>query len=90
MSNQSRRGKEWVALAQSIKDRDGNTCQYNFGGCTYDKDLTVDHITALDNGGTDDEWNLITACRTCNGRKSNHVLIRKNWYDTKWFPNGIH
>lgn len=32
--------------------------------------LTVDHVIARINGGTNDESNLVTACRPCNNKKS--------------------
>lgn len=37
--------------------------------CSARKDLSVDHIFALANGGTNDDDNLQTLCRTCNTKK---------------------
>ena len=52
-------------LMLSIIDRDGYVCQ----NCKTTKNLTVDHILALSNGGTDDLSNLQLLCRPCNSRK---------------------
>lgn len=30
---------------------------------------TIDHVTAQINGGGDQEWNLVLACKSCNCRK---------------------
>ena len=51
--------------ARRIFDRDGWTCQT----CGTNRYLTVDHIIARVNGGTDDPANLQTLCMTCNSRK---------------------
>lgn len=45
--------------------RDGLACVACGGG----DDLTVDHIVAVANGGTDDPDNLQTLCRPCNSSK---------------------
>lgn len=37
--------------------------------CQADEDLTIDHIEPWVDGGTDDEANLQTLCRSCNSRK---------------------
>lgn len=50
-----------------------------------DQDLTVDHVQPKSKGGTDDEWNLITACRSCNGTKKDKVMVRVNWIRNEWF-----
>jgi len=50
-----------------ILERDDFRCQH----CGVRRFLTVDHITALDNGGTNDPDNLQTLCRNCNSRKGN-------------------
>jgi len=43
--------------------RDDFTCRY----CrTTDNPLTVDHVTPVALGGSDDPSNLVTACRDCN------------------------
>lgn len=42
------------------------------GGCVYcgsAEDLTLDHILPLRLGGTNDDNNLASACRSCNSRK---------------------
>lgn len=51
--------------------RDNYTCRY----CrSTDNALTVDHVTPLTLGGTDELTNLVAACRDCNSGKSSTVL----------------
>lgn len=50
-----------------IFERDGYCCQAP--GCTSQQDLTIDHIRALANGGTDKDDNLQTMCLPCNMSK---------------------
>ena len=54
----------------------------NAGGwyqCTYcDKSIRfrnaeVDHIWPQNKGGTDQTWNLVIACQSCNRSKSNKI-----------------
>ena len=47
--------------------RDNHTCRY----CrATDGPLTIDHVTPVALGGTDDPSNLVTACRDCNAGKA--------------------
>lgn len=48
-----------------ILRRDNHTCRY-CGASAPDATLTVDHVTPVALGGTDDPSNLVTACRDCN------------------------
>ena len=41
--------------------------------CGVDANLTIDHITPLAHGGTNDFDNLQTLCRACNGRKKDKL-----------------
>jgi hypothetical protein len=55
-----------------VMQRDGFKCRYCGRGCP-DVELTIDHIISVHDGGVDDFFNLITACKECNagkGRKS--------------------
>lgn len=49
--------------------RDNHTCRY-CGGVAPDVILTVDHVTPVALGGTDDPSNLVAACRDCNAGKA--------------------
>lgn len=72
-SNRSRRGmpdNHWRVLRQQIFDRDDYLCQY----CGADHDLTCDHIIPLVRGGTNDNENLTTACRSCNSSKGDRLI----------------
>jgi hypothetical protein len=49
--------------------RDNHTCRY-CGGTAPDVTLTVDHVTPVSLGGSDDPSNLVAACKDCNAGKS--------------------
>jgi 5-methylcytosine-specific restriction endonuclease McrA len=69
-----------IPKRQRIFVRDGFTCRY----CGYDMTLhyayphlqilTIDHVVPRYAGGTNDEGNLVTCCRRCNGRKGNRSV----------------
>jgi len=52
-----------------VLKRDNHTCRY-CGGAAPDVVLTVDHVTPIALGGTDDPSNLVAACKDCNAGKS--------------------
>lgn len=56
-------------LRFEILRRDGHTCRY-CGAMAPDVQLTVDHVTPVALGGSDDPSNLVAACADCNGGKS--------------------
>lgn len=54
-------------LRYEILTRDGHACRY----CrSTENPLTIDHVTPVALGGTDDPSNLVAACRDCNYGKS--------------------
>lgn len=53
--------------------RDGFTCLY-CGRRPPNVALEVDHYEPVSLGGADDDWNLITACESCNGAKSDTAI----------------
>lgn len=60
-----------------IFERDNFTCQY-CGRKPPEVQLEADHIVPLAKGGTNDERNLITACRDCNRGKGIENLAATN------------
>jgi 5-methylcytosine-specific restriction endonuclease McrA len=57
---------EWVLIRKRILERDKNTCVY----CGIKEDnMHVDHVFPESRGGTDEEHNLVCACRSCNCSK---------------------
>lgn len=56
-------------LRFKVLTRDNYTCRY-CGAKAPDAKLHVDHITPKSAGGTNDLWNLITACQPCNQGKA--------------------
>lgn len=53
------------AVTRQVWDRDGWECR----ACGTHRDLTIDHITPLSKGGTDEISNLQTLCARCNSSK---------------------
>lgn len=64
-----RRRRRWQSkrkkTAPRIFKRDGHKCRH----CGSTKKLTVDHIVPLVNGGSDNDSNLQTLCKSCNSKK---------------------
>ena len=56
-------------LRFEVLKRDDHTCRY-CGAKAPDAKLTVDHVTPVALGGTDDASNLVAACCECNSGKS--------------------
>lgn len=50
-----------------VLKRDNHTCRYCHAA---DQPLTVDHVTPVALGGSDDPSNLVAACKDCNAGKS--------------------
>lgn len=79
MSKHSSTGQTWQRTRARVLERDNHTCGYCGQQAT-----TVDHIIAKANGGTDDETNLISCCRTCNSIKGAKHLVRVAYHDPEW------
>lgn len=56
-------------LRYEILRRDNHACRY-CGAEAPDVKLTVDHVTPVALGGSDEPTNLVTACAPCNSGKS--------------------
>lgn len=57
---------EWRVIRSRIFERDDYTCQYC--GDRGNK-LECDHVIPLSRGGSDQDENLVTACKPCNRSK---------------------
>lgn len=62
---------EWKVTRQRIFERDGFTCTYCGSTAT---NLECDHIQPISRGGSNDDYNLTTACTSCNRKKHNKLL----------------
>ena len=70
-----RRRQETTMKRARIYIRDRYRCQYcgrTQGELRLREALTRDHVIPLSRGGTNEWTNVVTACSTCNLRKSNH------------------
>ena len=54
---------------RNVFNRDRWTCQY----CGSKSELTLDHVHPRSRGGDSSWTNLVAACKSCNGKKSNHT-----------------
>ncbi len=84
-------GSKWIRKSTrlAIYSRDGVCCVWCSKGSEDGILLTLDHVVACENGGTNEPSNLVTACGACNSSKQ-AVTIRvwyarlRTWgYDTK-------
>ncbi len=62
-------GKSRAPISSGKRKRVMERDEYRCRHCKTHIDLTIDHILAVANGGTDDEDNLQVLCRPCNCRK---------------------
>lgn len=74
-------GSKWIRLSTrlSIYHRDAFCCAYcGKSAEEHGVGLTLDHIVACENGGTNVPSNLVTACGACNSTKQD--LTIRAWY----------
>lgn len=64
-------GAEWAAIRTRIFERDDYTCTYC--GARGGK-LECDHIVPVSRGGRHEDYNLATACFSCNRSKRNKLV----------------
>ena len=62
---------EWVEMRSRVFERDDYTCTYcgERGGS-----LECDHVVPVSRSGSNDESNLVTACKDCNRSKGAKLL----------------
>ena len=72
-NSNSRRKNLTLGKRFEILKRDLFTCQY-CGASAPDVELHVDHILPVSRGGTNNELNLVAACKSCNLAKRDQPL----------------
>jgi len=60
--------RTWRKIRERILIRDSYLCQY----CGRDAN-SIDHLIPVSKGGTDDEWNLLSCCISCNSSRGNRM-----------------
>lgn len=60
--------------SKSIRERDGGACVY----CGHTKYLSLDHLMPISRGGSGEDSNLVTCCRSCNSRKGARTPAEAN------------
>lgn len=75
--------KESKELPDTIKASFGHQCQY-CGGIFKPYELEIDHIVPVSKGGHDKYYNMVPACKTCNGKKTDkdvHTFLSESGFD---------
>lgn len=60
---------EWKAKRIRVLLRDAFTCK-DCGRVVSDQQAHADHEIPLEDGGSDDETNIVCRCSSCHGRKT--------------------
>lgn len=68
-----------MAIKQIVKlnmwRRDNFTCVYCNSKASHSVELTLDHVIPKSKGGTNNQDNLVTSCRSCNQLKGSRSLL---------------
>lgn len=62
----------------AIYHRDGFCCAYCRAAAEDGHEMTLDHLVAVDEGGSNDPANLVTCCCSCNSAKQSKSI--RAWY----------
>src|SRR5690554_3056334 len=65
-------GWDWGRTVKRILARDHGICRWCKGQA-----VTADHVTAVADGGSDDDANLVAACADCNDRRRREVIASR-------------
>lgn len=73
-----RNGSRWIRpeKRRAIYARDDYRCVYCNKGIEHEIILTLDHIIPSELGGSNNHWNLVTSCLTCNSMKRDLSLTQ--------------
>lgn len=73
-------GGKWIrpSTRLAIYHRDGFCCVYCGKGAEAGNPLTLDHLHAVELGGSNDPSNLVTACLSCNSKKQDKSI--RAWF----------
>lgn len=77
-----RRSHQVTFSRANVYLRDGHRCQY-CGKLFSANDLTLDHVVPRSQGGPRTWDNIVSACRPCNGKKSNLSCDEAGMYPLK-------
>jgi 5-methylcytosine-specific restriction endonuclease McrA len=68
---------QWRTIRAKVLARDCLRCRSC--GIVCSASAHVDHILPLEDGGSDDEGNLQTLCRSCHGRKTRNEQRQRGY-----------
>ncbi|MEA2323832.1 MAG: endonuclease [Solirubrobacteraceae bacterium] len=63
-----------MARVTEIWERDGERCLW-CGAASWARDRTVEHLLPRSRGGSDDQANLLPACRACNRARRSQSAV---------------
>ncbi len=68
--------------------RDHQKCYFCGKSMPYNK-VSIDHYLPKSMGGTDEVFNLVTSCKSCNGSKKNIIPGDVEKKHLEWFIQGV-
>lgn len=70
-------GMNWIRqdARLAIYLRDGLACAYCGDAVENGANLTLDHVKAYDNGGSNKPTNLVTCCHRCNSSRGKRPVV---------------
>lgn len=71
-----------------LYQREGGKCFFCSKSLKYDK-VTIDHYLPKSMGGTDEVFNLVISCKTCNRVKKNIIPEDVQKKHLEWFSQGV-
>ena len=71
-----------------LYQRDGRICYYCCKPMILGK-VSLDHYLPRSAGGTDDIFNLVISCKSCNGQKKNLIPSDVEKKHLEWFLQGV-
>jgi len=89
MATKRDRSKAWETVRLEVLNRDDWQCVW-CQKALVGSDATADHYPIpKSKGGPDEAWNLVAACRSCNGFRQDRALNRVAGSRAEWFVRPV-